>query len=278
MSQTRDTADIRQMAVYPAERLVVDVLQQLEGLDEGLDVAQVVQDIRDIAESVCERLEPGAALGDVIFTLNDQLFNVLDFHCTPVNYAEPKHTLLHCVLQRRTADPLTLGVIYICVGRWLGLSFRGCDFPGRFLVRFSDDLGGAVIDPACGGVQLQEEDLGVLLKHRFGQSADKGSAQGFLCDVDDSYLVMRLLRRLKQSYLKLGELVQALKVQEKIMALVPDMPSDFLERGLIYEKLGCARAAAEDYSHYLDLVPETEGVAELSDHLSQLLRRPLVLH
>jgi regulator of sirC expression with transglutaminase-like and TPR domain len=266
------------MPLYPADGLAVEVLRQLHELDGEVDAACVVQDIRDIAESVGERLESSAALGDILFALNDQLFNVLGFHGAPEAQAEPSHNLLHRVLQLRYGDPLSLCIIYISVGRWLGLPLGGCDFPGRFLVRYHDEHGGVIIDPAAGGVQLQEADLISLLSHRFGGSVDDVMARGLLSDVDDKHLVVRLLRRLKQAYLKHEEASQALRVQEQIMQLAPDMPGGFRERGQLYELLDCPRAAAEDYSRYIDLAPDAGDAVPLRQRLSELLLQPLVLH
>jgi regulator of sirC expression with transglutaminase-like and TPR domain len=266
------------MVLYPADCLAVAVLQPLHELDRGLDVERIVQNIRDIAEGVCERLDSAAAPGDVLFALNDQLFNVLNFHSVPVAGAKPSHSLLHSVLQQRFGEPLSLGIIYICVGRWLGLPLGACDFPGRFLVRYHDDQGGVIIDPAEGGIQLQEADLLSLLMQRFGATAGDMITRGFLSNVDDQHLVVRLLRRLKRAYLNHGEAPQALRVQDKIMQLVPDMPGGFLERGQLYELLGCPRAAAEDYSRYLDLTPDAGDADSLRHRLLELLCQTQVLH
>lgn len=266
------------MAVYRAEGLARETLQQLQGLDDTLDVGDVLQAIRDIAEEVSQRLDDSAALGDILFTLNDYFYNVLDFHCSTTDQAMPQHSMLNRVLEQRVGEPLSLGILYICVGRWLGLPFSGCGFPGRFLVRYQDEQVGALIDPAAGGIQLQESDLKVLLKQHYGEIVVGDIAEGFLADVDDTHLVVRLLRRLKHSYLKCKEAAQALNVQERIMQLAPDMPSNYLERGRLYELLECPRAAAEDYSRYLDLLPDTDDVEPLQRHLSQLLRQPMVLH
>lgn len=278
MTRTSYSAIPEYMAIYPADHLAVAVLQQQQAVVEGVDVVTAVQQIRDIAESVCERLDHGAALGDVVFALNDQLFNVLNFLPVPAAQADPGDTMLHRVLERRSGDPLALGILYISVGRWLGLPLGGCEFPGHFLVRYQDELGGVLFDPASGGIQLQEGDLHALLQQRFGAIAVAGGTQGFTTDVDDRHLVVRLLRRLKQAYLRQDQPAQALCVQERIMQLAPDLPGGFRERGRLYEMLGCARAAAEDYSRYLDLSPDAGDAAPLQQRLSQLLRQPQTLH
>ena len=277
MTPTAVTTSYRQ-TLFPADCLAVAICRELEGLDDALDVGRVVQAIRDIAEGVSERLGPAAALGDILFTLNDQLFNVLGFRSAGAEETAPSHVLLHRVLRRREADPLLLGIIYICVGRWLGLPLGGCDFPGHFMVRYHDELGGVIIDPVSGGVQLQEDDLHALFRHRFGPKAISGSARSMLRDIDDRSLVVRLLRRLKQAYLRLGQYLQALEVQSRLMRMLPDTPNGFRERGQLYELLGCPRAAAEDYSRYLDLLPDANDGVVLRRRLPLLLGEPVVLH
>lgn len=274
----RPTTDSQRLALFPADDLAVAVCRQLQGLEGALDTGRVVQHIRDIAEAVCERLEPAAALGDILFTLNDQLFNVLGFRCVAEEEVAPRHAQLHRVLQQRAGEPLSLGVLYICVGRWLGLPLRGCDFPGRFLVRYHDAEGVVMIDPAGGGIQLQPADLQELLLQRFGRTIDDDAGHPLFCDIDDASLVTRMLRRLKQAYFMEDSFYMALQVQERLMQLLPGLPSGFRERGQLYERLGCALAAAEDYSRYLDLAPDAGDGASLRSHLSQLLREPLVLH
>lgn len=268
---------IAQLA-YPADGLAVGMLRQLQQLDSTVDVADVLQGIRDIAEGVSERLDAHAALGDILFTLNDQFFNVLNFHCAMIEHAEPCHSQLHQVLSQRYGEPLSLGILYICVGRWLGLSLGGCDFPGRFLVRYHDDQGGVVIDPAAGGIQLQEEDLLTQLARHFGSAAGDLLSHRFLNNLDDQQLVVQQLRRLKQAYLRHQQPLKALQVQERVMQLVPDLPDDFRERGQLYELLDCPRAAAEDYHHYLAKMPDAGDASRLQQRLSQLLRQSQVVH
>lgn len=278
MSHRPHLKTVKTMPLYPADGLAVEVLRQLHEIDDAVDVARAVQDIRNIAETISERLEYGAALGDIFFTLNDQLFNVLDFHCTPSPLVGPRHTMLDWVLRQRRGEQLSLGIVYICVGRWLGLPLMGCDFPGRFLVRYQDENGGVIIDPTAGGVQLQEADLLALLSYRFGTTAAGVITQGFLSDVDDSHLVVRLLRHLKQAYLNSQETARALQVQDMIIQLSPDFPEAFRERGQLYERLDCPRAAAEDYSRYLDMLPDAGDAVALNHRLSQLLNQRQMLH
>ncbi len=277
MSRRAEVASVQQITRFPPESLAHAVLQQQHELDPTLDITSTLQQIRNIAESVSESLPSIAALGDVLFALNDHLFNVMHFHCSPLTRARPQHSLLHQVLAERSAEPVSLAILYISVGRWLGLPLVGCDFPDHFLVHYDDELGGVIIDPAAGGVQLQRADLAGQM-HRLGVAENGVGAGAFLCDIDDQRLVLRSLSRLKLAYLREGEVLLALGVQQRIMALRPDTASGFRERGWLYEMLECPRAAAQDYSRYLRLRPYGEDAAQLFQRLTRLLRTPQVLH
>ena len=278
MKLTTPGTEWLQQTLFPADGLAAAVLQQQHDVEPQGDLFQAVQAIRDIAEGVCERLDSGAALGDTLFTLNDHLFNVLGFHCAPASHALPRQSLLQRVLHYRSAEPLALGVLYISIGRWLGLPLRGSEFPGRFLVHYHDEQGEVIIDPAAGGVQLQEEDLRTLLRRRFGGEELDDVDETLFNELDDDDLALRLLRRLKQAYLLSGDAARALKVQQKIMQQLPDAPGGYRDRGRLYEMLGCHRAAARDYSRYIDLAPDAYDVLPLSQRLPQLLRGKPVLH
>lgn len=277
MSLRTDASSMECMADFPPEALARAVLQQQQKFEPLLDMAEALQQLRDIAESVSERLDDGAPLGDVLFALNDQLFNVLDFHCQPLSRARPHHSLLHQALRWRLAEPAALAIIYISVGRWLGLPLVGCQFPGHFLVRYRDEQGGVFIDPAAGGVQLQWKDLADDLMRNGAVVEDEAVAE-LLQEVDDQQMVALTLRELKQGYLREGNLLRALAIQQQLMAMRPDRARCFRERGWLYELLGCPHAAAYDYSCYLQLAPQGDYAPLISQRLDRLLQLPQVLH
>src|SRR5262245_62910963 len=62
------------------------------------------------------------------------LFREAGFRGNADAYYDPRNSFLNDVIERRIGIPITLSVLYIEVGRRLGLDIRGVGFPGHFLV------------------------------------------------------------------------------------------------------------------------------------------------
>lgn len=261
------------------ERLARAALLLSSDVQPGLNIDPYLQRLHRYAETVSERLAPYSRLGDVLFHLNDFLFNDCGFH-TNTNYARSAElNYLHRVMDSRCGTPLSIAIIYLTIGRWLGLPLQGMLFPGRILVAYRDEDGEVVLDPADGGLSLQEKDLEMLLSHAFFfHRRPSQKLREHLAASDDRTILVRLLRQLKHAHLAQGDLESALRMLEQTMALVPGLASGFRERGQLYELLDCRYAAAMDYARYLELQPEAGDAAPLRERLPELLRTQVTLH
>src|SRR5829696_6863359 len=95
--------------------------------------------------------------GSRVEALNRYLFEELGFVGNESDYYDPRNSMLHQVLARRTGIPITLSVVYIEVGRRAGLRVEGLGLPGHFVVRASEGEGpGVLVDPFNG--RLTDED------------------------------------------------------------------------------------------------------------------------
>jgi regulator of sirC expression with transglutaminase-like and TPR domain len=75
---------------------------------------------------------------------------------TPDDYANCD---LIAVCRRRQGLSITLGVLYLEVGRRCGLKVAGVDFPGHFLLRIETDQGPMALDPFEGGRVVLPSEL-----------------------------------------------------------------------------------------------------------------------
>lgn len=279
MGMQGDKSLLRVLEEDQPDRLAEAALLLAGEVQPGLDIYAYLQQLQLYAVDIGERLPPSARLGDVLFHLNNYLFNDCGFsadnsqsRCIELNY-------LHRVIDTRCGAPLSMAIIYLTVGRWLGLQLRGVFFPGRILVAYRDEDGEVVMDPADGGLSLQDADLESLLSHACAHNqVPSQQLRRFLATCDDKTLLVRMLRHLKQAYLSQGELQNALWALQKTLELVPELASGFRERGKLYELLDCSYAAAMDYRHYLELLPDANDAAVLRERLPELLRTPITLH
>jgi len=81
-----------------------------------------------------------------------------------------------------------------------------------------------------------------------------------------------MLRNLKAIYLEQHDYDHALSLMEWIIALLPSGAAEVRERGLLYLKLECFRAALEDLQRYLDLAPGADDVEEIRRQVADLRR------
>lgn len=245
----------------------------------GVDVDQYLQRLQFYAEKISDRLPSRVRLGDALFQLNDYLFNDRGFTSVCSRRCQPENIFLDRVIDNRRGSPLSIALIYLTVGRLLGLPLEAASFPGRILIRYSDAEGDVVIDPGDGGMPLQEDDLALMLS---GSSAlhirPYNKLRRFLSDTDDKTLLVRMLRQLKHSYLLHGDAQSALWALEKILLLTPDMASGFRERGYLYELLNCSGAAADDYRRYLELLPDASDAEMLRQRLPELMQNSVTFH
>ena len=70
-----------------------------------------------------------------MIALNEFLFEELGYSGNTEDYYDPRNSYLNEVIDRRTGIPITLSVLYMELGRRIGLPLEGVSFPGHFLVR-----------------------------------------------------------------------------------------------------------------------------------------------
>lgn len=83
---------------------------------------------------------------------------------------------------------------------------------------------------------------------------------------------------LKSIFLRSGDSWEALTVVSAILALVPDLPQELRDRGLIYRDLGHAPAALGDLRKFTRLSPDAEEIAAIASMIESLETERVRLH
>jgi hypothetical protein len=79
-------------------------------------------------------------------------------------YDHPNNSMLDLVLQRRRGLPILLSVVWIEVGRRLGLPLRGVGLPGHFVAAYFGEGTPILIDPFKSGVRMPDIPAGVTVE------------------------------------------------------------------------------------------------------------------
>jgi regulator of sirC expression with transglutaminase-like and TPR domain len=242
----------------------------------GLDVDGYLGEIERLAARLRARLPPGGGAEEWVLALNQFLFDDLGYSGNAGNYYDPRNSFLNEVLERRTGIPITLSVLYLEIGRRIGLELEGVSFPGHFLVRLR--LRGAmlVLDPFSGGEALSEADL----RERLQRVIPEGAAGGvpvnalpldpFLEPAGKRQILARLLRNLKGIYRDADKPQRLLEVLNRMLAVAPEAHGELRERGLLYQRMECYRAALKDLQDYSALEPEAPDIDDVRAKLVEL--------
>lgn len=244
-----------------------------------LAVDRYLLQLDQIAAAVQNRFPKGASQLQMIRILNQYLFDEQGFAGNMANYSDPRNSYLNEVLDRKVGIPITLSVVYMEVGWRLGLPLEGVSFPGHFLVKFSHGGGELVLDPFFKGVSLSEKALEGRIRHLLGGDVPaRDFLPHLLMGATKKETLVRMLRNLKAIYLKHDDQLRALSCTDRILAVVPNNPQELRDRGDLYERLECPRAAAADFTRYLELTPEAEDAEDVRRRLVDLRASALRLN
>ncbi len=234
-----------------------------------LDVRSTLTDIDRLGTTLAQRLPTDFPATHRLLALNNYLFRELGFAGNQNEYYDPRNSFLNDVLKRKTGIPITLSILYLEIGQQLGLKLKGVSFPGHFLVKLRVNGGELVLDPFAGGKLLSEEDLRQRLAQFAGEAAAKTlPLEEFLEPATPRQILARLLRNLKGIYLEAGDLDRALRVMHRLVILLPDAPEERRDRGRVYARLECPRAAVDDLGHYAAARPSAEDAAQVAADLA----------
>jgi len=234
-----------------------------------LDVRDTMARIDELADVLKRRLPADFSTTHRLLALNNYLFGELGFSGDADNYYDPRNSFLNDVLLRKTGIPITLSILYIEIGTRLGLKLRGVSFPGHFLVKIRVTGGELVLDPYEGGRSLSEEDLRERLARFTGEEAAQSlPLEDFLETASPRQILARLLRNLKAIHLEAKDLDRALAVMNRLVILLPDVPEERRDRGLVFAQLECPRAAADDLGFYARERPAAEDAEKVAAQLA----------
>jgi regulator of sirC expression with transglutaminase-like and TPR domain len=241
----------------------------------GLAIDDYLACLHDMAAKLRGRLRADIAIADKLMALNHYLFDELGFSGNSDDFYDPRNSFLNEVIERRVGIPITLGVIYIEIGRRIGLGLHGVSFPGHFLVKCALRDGVVVLDPYSRGVSLDADEL----QQRLRAAGSPGDVDGailahLLGAASNKEVLGRMLRNLKGIYVERADWLRALSASERVIALLPDdAGEEYRDRAGIYLKLECIRAALGDFNTYLRQCPGAADAETVAAQIAELVPR-----
>ena len=233
-----------------------------------LDLAAYLQRLDALAARIAARLGLELDPQRIVAAINTTLFEEEGFRGNQDNYYDARNSFLNEVLDQKTGIPITLSVVYLDLGRQVGLPIVGVGLPGHFIVQYRAHSTPFWIDPFHYGQILSREDCITRVAQFYGQELTWQDA--FLQPVSDHAILTRMLNNLKVIYVHQRDYHRALGVVERLVLLLPDSAAEIRDRGLLHAQLGHLETALDDLEHYLQLAREAPDALVISQHIAAL--------
>ncbi|MBM2810003.1 MAG: hypothetical protein HW416_762 [Chloroflexi bacterium] len=217
----------------------------------GLDVRDYLARLDALADSVREAVDNAQRPEEAGVVLAQRLHDVEGFRGNPDDYYDPRNSFLNEVLDRRSGIPITLSLLYIEVGRRLGLSIKGIGLPGHFLVQIAGSA--TYLDPFSGQPNLSAEDCALRVESIFGGRLRFDNSM--LTPWDNRGILSRMLTNLREIYRERGDRPRSLGVLDRLVLLDPRSSVLRRDRARVLADLGLYRKALRDLDEFRRLEP-----------------------
>jgi regulator of sirC expression with transglutaminase-like and TPR domain len=241
-----------------------------------LDIERYMGEIERMATRLRSRLPQNCGAEERVVALNQFLYDDLGYWGNTDDYYDPRNSYLNEVIERKTGIPITMSILYMELGRRIGLPLEGVSFPGHFLVRLSLRGGMLVLDPFAGGAPQSEDELRSRVKRVIpdGVADDLPASElpldQFLEPATNRQILTRVLRNLKGIYRESDKPERMLDVLNRMLLVTPDASAELRDRGYVYQRLECYRAALKDLSDYAEREPDAPDLDEVRSRLMEL--------
>ena len=237
-----------------------------------LNIGSYLDQLDEMAEVVRERIQGVTLPEQHIAELNRYLFEEKGFTGNTDNYYALGNNFLNFVIDKKTGIPITLGVVYIEVGRRAGLPLVGVNFPGHFLVKYQSEHLDILLDVFENGAFMTEDTLRAKLQSNFDEVVVL--EPNMLAEATDKEILARILRNLTRAYTLLENYDKALTATERITWLLPNVAADYRLLGYLYYKNHAYSEGITAFEKYLQLAetpPDATAVERNIQHLEKLL-------
>lgn len=209
--------------------------------------------MKSMANEINKTLPENANAKAKLKALNQYLFHETGFHGSRTNYYSRSNSYINETIEDREGLPITLSVLYMELGRRLGLDIDGVGLPGHFVVRVNSiSEKGELVDVFEGGEPLSDETAKVMILTANGGRFDAE----FLKSQPKREIIQRMLRNLL-NLARDDEDVQAmLRYVETMIAIDEELLQERWLRAVLRYQTGRIAEAIADTDYLLEKSPE----------------------
>ncbi len=242
--------------------------------EPDLDVPLNMGRISEIAERIRQKVPIRFSLFDSLYSLNELLFHELGFQGNVGNYYDIRNSLLHEVLERKLGIPITLGIVYMEVARRIGVSLKGVNMSGHFLLSAGKADSLIFVDPFRGGILLSRWECLRLLSGKANPPSDSQKLdqleRKYLPRADNKIILARVLNNMKMIHTHTADFAAAIADAERIDYLMPWNWRNIGDIAHLHGRSGRARDAYDMLTRMVQMMPPHEDISLQLDSLEML--------
>ena len=238
--------------------------------EEDIDVDGYVAQVEQMAADIQSGLPKDAGESAKLAALNDYLFQQNGYHGNRFDYYHRANSLLNRVIDDRAGLPITLSVLYLELGRRVGLKIEGVGLPSHFVVRWVPTQGDPqLIDVFDKAKPLTREDAAKLVLELTGNPLQDEN----LVPQAPRQILRRIIGNLWSVASETRDGEALLRLVEVRMAIDPDSLENRVERYRWRSATGRYAAAISDLDWIIDHAPAGIDVEAVRAAREQLLHR-----
>ena len=192
--------------------------------------------------------------------LDKFFFQESGFHGSRGDYYNRSNSYVNEVLDDREGLPITLSLIYMELGRRLGLRIEGVGLPGHFVVRYRPAEGEAdLIDVFEGGQAISADEAAKRVREATGSAPTEEQQQA----MTKRAILVRMLHNLLGAARNGRDEGAMLRYLDALLTLSPDSHQERWLRGIARWRSGDKPGAKEDADWLLKAQPDDIDLEQL---------------
>lgn len=237
--------------------------------NEELDISPYRKQVERMSREIAAGLPKDAGEAAKRAALTKYLFAEHGFHGSRTDYYNRANSYLSDVLDDREGLPITLSVLYLELGRRLGLKIVGVPLPGHFIVRHEPQRGAPqLVDVFDGGKELSREEAETRVRAGSGIAPEDKHFEA----AGKRAIVVRMLHNLLGVARDEGDGAAMLRYLDAMITVAPESGEERWMRAVLRYQAGDRAAARADVDWLLERQPAgvpLERVRELKQVLGR---------
>jgi len=264
------------LAALPDDEIKLDEAALLIAAEteHNIDTSLYLKALDLLAKKFEKNLDARSDLGVSVNSLIDFIHVEEGFSGNIKNYYDPGNSYLNRVIDSRHGIPITLALVHIALGSRLGISVKGINFPGHFLIRYGAE-NPVIVDPFAGRI-LSKPDCSNLLRQIAGPKATL--RDDYFETASNKDVLIRILDNLKQIFWRNKSWDESKACIDRQLLLLPGRVEFSVQLGAVHEMQGNITLAKLAYLGVLQDSQDENIRGVAGKRLLALESKPTLLH